>query len=106
MSMQDINDAVDNFDLGEQRDTGVMLLAALEVGPDEQKVAEFTGIPLDYIRPRAERLRANGVWKNGKTHCEWFAKDGGVAFVMDVCVAEGLMGRTKPKRSKVAKATR
>ena len=72
----------------------VCLLSALQVGPDVDKVAEFTGFPRKTVNEFAERLIEGGVWKDGKTCCEWFEKDnGGIAFWMDVCVAQGLMQR-------------
>lgn len=98
--MREVAEVLSSFNLGDEHyATGVMLLAALHVGPDEAKIAEVTGLPREYLDPRAERLRENGVWKDGKTCCGWFAEEtGGVEFVMDVCVAEGLMARAKPKR--------
>lgn len=76
-------------------DTAVILLAALQVGANDKKVSDFTGIPLGEVTKRGKRLRKNGIWKRGVTYADWANKEsGGVAFWMDVCVADGLMSRS------------
>ncbi len=42
--------------------SGVILVASLNLGPDEQKIAEFTGISLEEVHERGERARESGVW--------------------------------------------
>lgn len=81
--------------LGDEDDyfkSAVLLLAALSVGQDVERLADFTGFPLEFIEPRAWRLKKNGIWKDGQTRANWFDEDGGgVAFWMDVALAEGLL---------------
>jgi len=72
----------------------VCLLAALQVGANADFVAKFTGYPRGLVREFGHRLRENGIWKNGKTCADWFGKDGGVSFCLDVNVARGFMRRT------------
>jgi len=74
--------------------TGVLLLSALQVGPNVDRLAKFTGYSKTFIRERAKRCRENGIFIGSKVACEWFDKEcGGVAFWMDVLVAEGLMAK-------------
>ena len=73
--------------------TATVMLAGLVVGPNINAVAKFTNLPRVFVRLRAAALRANGIWKAGQTHAAWFGKNGGMAFWMDVNVAEGLMKR-------------
>jgi hypothetical protein len=74
----------------------LILLSATEVGPDLDKIVEFTGLDYDWVKPRFERLEANGVFKGDKIHCNWFEAGGGdVAFWLDVAVAEGFTQRVQ-----------
>ncbi len=79
--------------------TAMILFAALEVGANEKRVMEFTGLDRSFVAPRAKRLRENRVWVRGKTHCEWFGENGSIAFWADVFVAEGLMKRVRHDHS-------
>lgn len=75
--------------------TAVILISGLVIGANADKVARFTGYRRSEVRDRATRLRENGVWQRGKTCCEWFEKEtGGIAFWMDVMVADGLMAKS------------
>jgi len=77
----------------------MLLVAAIITGTSNtDAVAKKTKLPRSFVRVVARRLRANGVWVDGKTACDWFEEDGGVAFAADVCVAQGLMKRVKSKR--------
>lgn len=79
----------------------VVLLSALEVGADAEKLHRFTGYPLPFIRRLEERLRENGVWRGEKTCAAWDREDGGViAFWLDVLVALGHARRTHEERTK------
>ena len=104
MNVEEIRKEVKRMDQNlNEEDTSfkaaVVLFSALEVGPSAPKVAEFTGYPLTLCQEFSARLRESGVWKDGKTHCEWFdEKYGEIAFWMDVCVAQGLVERSKPRR--------
>ncbi len=71
----------------------VVLLCGVVVGPS--KAAAFSGYPASVTGPIVERLRTSGIWKGRQVHHSgWFDEDaGGMAFWMDVCVAEGLMQR-------------
>ncbi len=83
--------------------TALMLLAALVLGTNEKMISRFTGLPLYFIRPRADRLRKNKIWIGNKTFCDWFKKGyGGIAFWIDVLVAQGMLNR-KEKKSRTNK---
>jgi hypothetical protein len=71
----------------------LMLTAATEGVFNADVLAGLVGLPRSFVRKRIKNLRDNGVFKDGKVYCEWFDKNGGIAFWMDVCVAEGWMGR-------------
>lgn len=75
----------------------VVLMSATQTsGNSIRALQKFTG----YTRPFVARIVAgaqkNGIFRgDGKIACEWFDKDGGIAFWMDVCCVLGLMERTR-----------
>lgn len=75
----------------------MVLIAATQVGTKADRIAKRTGLKREVVRAYNRRLREQGVFiKNGKIACEWFdKKTGGIAFWMDVSVAEGLMNRVE-----------
>lgn len=74
----------------------LILLAATEVGADAERVASFTGLPLEEVARREAHLRANGVWDGEMViHSDWFDEDGGFGFWMDVLVGEGMLAVTR-----------
>jgi hypothetical protein len=78
-----------------------ILLSALSLGADRNKIADFTNIPKSFIYKIERRLRSNGVWKQKKTACEWFdKKTGGVEFWCDVSVGLGFIKRCNIKGNK------
>lgn len=80
----------------EEMVAGVVMLYAMEadlVG-DAQELAWRLGYDEDLVREIAANLEANGVWKDGATHCDWFEDDAGaVAFACDVLVGAGKVVR-------------
>lgn len=89
---------------GEDFKTAVVLLSSLETGPDSDALATFTGYPRKFVREIGGRLRDSGIWKNGKVYAgDWFDKDGGLAFWLDVAVGRGFMRRVPGKRSSTRK---
>jgi hypothetical protein len=79
-------------------ETSVILLSSLVVGTSIKALHKFTGIPAACIRDRSRRLRAGKVWVGGKIDCdEWFEDGGGVAFICDCMVADGIMNRATRK---------
>lgn len=85
-----------------------ILLSGLEVGADSKAIAKFLDIDIKDVEKYEKNLRKGKVWQGKKTACEWFEKDGGIAFWMDVLVAQGLVERTSSKRqpTKKGKATK
>jgi hypothetical protein len=71
----------------------VLLLAAVDgVGQDVDDLAAFTGYDRDWIVEVAERLERSGIWRDGVTYGDWADDEtGGIAFWMDVSVAQGLL---------------
>lgn len=76
-------------------ETYLILLASIIVGPNIKKISKFAYIPRAKVVERARRLRSNGVWVGPRVHCEWMDKEsGGVAFIADSLVADGLVTRS------------
>jgi hypothetical protein len=75
----------------------LVLLAAADM--DSTSVAPLTaatGVPYALVRKFVRNLKLNGVFRGGKIHHSGWDDEqhGGIAFWMDVCVAEGLMIRS------------
>jgi len=71
--------------------TAIVLLAALESGPNVEALSRFTGYSPEFVREIAWRSVEAGLWTDDDVCCEhWFTDDGqvkGVAFWMDTLVA-------------------
>ena len=73
-------------------EAAVIMLSALVVGADEQAIAQFSGIPLERIEPRAQKLRRSGRWRGQRTIARWDdAALGDISFWIDTLIAEGLL---------------
>lgn len=100
MLMQEIEREVQHLDPNLDADnssfkTAVLLLAAALMSQDIDALVEFTGYPTEFITERAEKLRKNGVWVDGKTVADWLDPEtGGLAFWLDVLVAEGMVEKS------------
>ena len=78
-----------------------LLLAALEVGAYPAAVAKFTGIDKIFVLRVGRRLRESGIWKNGKTHADWWnKKSGGIALAADCAVGLGFIRRVEADKSR------
>jgi hypothetical protein len=73
----------------------MVLLASELVGPYSDRIATFVGYPPGLVQVIAVRLQEAKIWENDEVHCErWFdPKQGGLAFLLDVMVAEGKLLR-------------
>lgn len=81
---------------GEQRDVGLVLLAALRVGTSIRALVEATGLPRATVSKVVWLARGNKIFVKGKIHGNWDdEQEGGLAFVMDAMVCEGLLRRTR-----------
>lgn len=79
------------------RQAAVILMGAA-LGTLRQDVTDIqakTGYKQDWIREVVTNIRNSHIWRRGKTHCDWFEKDGAVAFLCDVAVACGWLLRSK-----------
>ncbi len=89
----------------EHKDTAKLLLCALNFGSaDLDKLAAVSGLSLDeFVRPRAERLRASGVWSEDGKVCFETAngppENMNIEFILHVLCAEGevICHRDQPK---------
>lgn len=85
-----------DLEKGETFNIALILMSSCIVGPNIQRLSKFTRFPRSYIAKFSRRLRENRVWVKGKIQCEWFEKEaGGIAFWMDVMVAQGIVTRCK-----------
>lgn len=76
-----------------------VLIAATQVGPNADKIADKAKLPRRVVRKYAADARRAGVFKGGKiAHSGWFDKDGGIAFWLDVAVVRGFLQRVAATR--------
>lgn len=81
---------------GKDFDIAVAMLSACVVGPNIVRVAKFAQLPRETIRQPFNRLRDNYVFIGDKLNVQWFSKnDGGIAFILDLMTAQGLVERTE-----------
>lgn len=86
-----------NSSTDEQR-CAEMMITALIVGADADKIAERLGVDRDSFSWMFDNLQRNGVFrKNGRIHANWAGKDGGLEFCLDVAVGTGLLERAKSR---------
>ncbi len=78
--------------------SGVIFVASLRLGPNEEKIAEFTGIPLEEVQKRGKLARENRVWtEDGKI--AMYLGDGSdpavanVGMLMSILCLEGMIVR-------------
>lgn len=79
---------------------GAMMLAALREGAHLNIIAGALGIDRDRLEPGFDRLVRSGVFRKDGKVCgaEWLNEDdGGLAFVLDVAVADGLLEKSKSR---------
>ena len=102
LTIQEAEDVVREMDPNvreEDVQVGGLLIASAVIGNDEQALAVFTGYEPDFIATCGRRLRDNGVWVGDELCVDWWDEEtGGVAFWMDVCIAQGLMRRARRER--------
>lgn len=101
MNLSEIYKTVHELDeaLGEEESafkTAALLITLLQMPPDAQALSRFLKLPLNFVEERLDRLKTQGVLDaDGKICTDWFDEEsGGVAFWMDVAVAEGILERT------------
>jgi hypothetical protein len=73
----------------------MVLLVSEFVGPYVDRIATFAGYPLSFVELIAVRLQDAKIWEGDQVCCEnWFEPNtGGMAFMLDVMVAEGKLIR-------------
>lgn len=99
MTLNEINSALREIDSKISDDdfkTGQILLSAAEVGPDLERIIEFTGLDREFVQPRFERLVAEKIFSvsDGVIYANWADEEnGGLSFILDIAVAQGLVTR-------------
>lgn len=78
---------------------GVIIASALEVGPNGDRLAKFTGYNRDKVREVAKRMRDNKLWVGHAIDVEhWFHKETGIiSFVLDCLIGQGEIERVDDK---------
>lgn len=78
----------------------VVMVGALFVGPDEEKIVRVTGYSREYVAEVAERLRDSRLWSaEGLDYGDWSNSPKGVVrYALDLAVAQGIVVRTNQKR--------
>lgn len=71
------------------------LIASLEYGADENKIAAFLGYPLADCYKWAAKCRENDIWtQSDKIKADWFdKKHGGIDFWLSVLAVQGMVKR-------------
>lgn len=77
-----------------------VMVAALFVGPDEEKIVRVTGYSREYVAEVAERLRVSRLWSaEGLDYGDWSNSPKGVVrYALALAVAQGIVVRTNQKR--------
>jgi len=78
----------------------VVMVAALFVGPNEEKIVRLTGYSRQYVAEVAERLRVSRLWSaEALDYGDWSnSHKGAVQYALDLAVAQGIVVRTNQKR--------
>jgi len=83
---------------------GVILMAALETGPNRVKVHKFTGYKFKFVDTVAHRLRRAGLWSGHRLDYEWMSAETladpellSISFICDCLVGTGQLAREKRK---------
>ena len=72
-------------------DTGLVLLAAAQLGPNVELIADLLDLEQSFVQSIAVRMRASGLWDNDRVSTEgWFDDQCLPGFYEDLAVAEGL----------------
>jgi hypothetical protein len=84
------------------RIAAMALLAPELVGPYADRIATFLEYPLDRVRVIGARLHGAKIWEDDEVHYECWSdpQKGGVAFLLDLMVAEGKLIRNWSEEKK------
>lgn len=92
-TIEDVREALAGMEVADS-ESALVLLSAAVVGANIDRVHKFTSIPRERVREYAGRLRESGIWAGGHLHVDWQDEEnGGIAFLMDTLVADGLLAR-------------
>lgn len=92
---------------GSFQEACLIVMASALVGADETTVSTFTGIPVEAVRPRAERLRRAGIWTNSGALALELDLDmddprhGSMMIILYAMCAEGLIDRASEEPGEV-----
>ena len=86
--------------------TAVLLASFFVVGPNDERLSVFCKLPAAFVKERMDNLREYGIVKEDEVFkVDWLDEEsGGVAFLMDCQVADGLMERDDDHNYKMTPA--
>ena len=74
--------------------SAVLMLVVAKMGDNADAIIRFTKFPRPFVSKRLQRMREQGILKDGLVSSDWFDEEhGGIAFWCDVAVVEGLLRR-------------
>lgn len=77
--------------------SGEIVIAMLYLGPDDKKIASHMGVDFEEVAVMCQRLKDNGVWRDGKMDLGFDpskAEEVIVGLALCACVAEGWVERS------------
>lgn len=76
--------------------SAAILLSALVVGPNIERLIKFTGLKRAEVKRVCNAARENNIFVGGRVKADWFKKGtGSFAFWADTLVCDGLLSRVK-----------
>ena len=89
-TFEEVKRLTEESGLDHEDDDALLIVSALVVGANQKRLAKFTGFEPSWIRERAERLKASGIWVNGKTVCDG-DEPGAFEIILFMLVAKGMI---------------
>jgi hypothetical protein len=79
----------------EYLEAALILFGSAIVGPNIVRVAKWAEMPRKKVAEYSKRLRKSGIWDGHKLSVDWLdEEEGGMAFLLDVMVALGMIERS------------
>ena len=72
----------------------LVMLAGAVVGPSMLPIVKLTQLPTAIVKKHVGTLRGKGIFTKNKIRADWFGKNGGIAFNLDLAVAKGWLDRS------------
>lgn len=102
-TLAELQDGLRKLDISDdQMPYATLLMASAHFGPNVEHLCGFTGYELPFVREVYDRMVASEIWlPSGHVQADWFEEpaegkedSSGMAFLMDVMVAMGLLTKS------------